>query len=63
MEEPLMEVAKGFAALLGEYREVTGRIVRRADHQRYVLAVDRDRLAALNSEVDKLSEILRQNRL
>jgi hypothetical protein len=61
-DEPLFILAKTLARLAGEYREVAGRIVTRHDHNRYVLAADRDRLASLNREVEKLGAMLSEER-
>ncbi len=57
-EQALMAVMEGLAILLREYREVSERIVARHDHNRYVLAADRDRLAYLNGKVNEIETSL-----
>lgn len=60
MEETSFVLAKTLAGLLGDYREVAERIVVRADHNRYVTASDRMRLASLNDRVNQVAQVLQQ---
>ena len=53
------EYVKIVTILLREYREVAERIVERADHNPYVRVADRERLALLNSEVDRIEQTIR----
>ncbi len=57
-DEPLMVLTKALAGLVGEYREIAERIVIRADRGRYLLAADRDHLAALNASVKEIVALL-----
>ncbi len=57
-DEPLMVLTKALAGLVGEYREIAERIVRRADRQRYLLAADRNHLDALNGKVKEIVALL-----
>ncbi len=61
-EQAEIEVMKGLATLLREYREVAERIVMRySNNNCFLLAADKKRLAHLNKKVDEIEAILKKS--